>query len=168
MDKHERERLNYARTEFYIVSAIYYYYLQQHTDAVACIDKVVGSQLLETDTNQLLYFHYIKGTISSVNGESVKENLLRNFDELYAVWSLASKNNYLYFEGNALQGLANLMADSLEYDFYTTHRIAALQDLGFAVDSVLPMHLGQLALQSFSIMMICIKLLGRMSLLANI
>lgn len=91
MDKHERERLNYARTEFYIVSAIYYYYLQQHTDAVACIDKVVGSQLLETDTNQLLYFHYIKGTISSVNGESVKENLLRNFDELYAVWSLASK-----------------------------------------------------------------------------
>lgn len=149
MDKHEKKRLNYARTEFYIVSAIYYYYLQQHTDAVACIDKVVGNQLLETDTNQLLYFHYIKGTISSVNSESEKENLLRNFDELYAVWSLASKNNYLYFEGNALQGLANLMADSLEYDFYATHRIAALQDLGFAVDSVLPMHLGQLALQKF-------------------
>lgn len=149
MDKHERERLNYARIEFYIVSAVYYYYLQQHADALACMEKAVENRPLETDTNQLLYYHYIRSTVSFVNERAEEESLLRKFDELYEVWSFASKSNYLYFEGNAMQGLASLMVDSVEYDFYVVHRIAALQKFGFEIDSELPMRLGELALQKF-------------------
>ena len=40
VDKHERLRLNYARSEFYIVSAVYYYYLQQRPEAVASINEI--------------------------------------------------------------------------------------------------------------------------------
>ena len=39
-DRHERMRLAYARSEFYIVSAIYYYYLQQRPVAVASFYEV--------------------------------------------------------------------------------------------------------------------------------
>ena len=55
VDKHERLRLNYARSEFYIVSAVYYYYLQQRPEAVASINEIYPQEELVADTNQLLY-----------------------------------------------------------------------------------------------------------------
>lgn len=35
----ESARLDYAFTEFFIVSAVYYYYLQQRTEAMASLRK---------------------------------------------------------------------------------------------------------------------------------
>ena len=60
-DKHEIIRLNYAFTEFYIVSAIYYYYLQQHSEAIASINKIEINKAFKNDINQCLQYHYIKG-----------------------------------------------------------------------------------------------------------
>ena len=37
VEPHERLRLSFAKSEFYLVSAVYYYYLQQQSDALACI-----------------------------------------------------------------------------------------------------------------------------------
>ena len=51
-DKHERMRLNYARSEFHIVSAVYYYYLQQHPESVVSIDKIVENEELEIVENE--------------------------------------------------------------------------------------------------------------------
>lgn len=150
VDKHEQMRLNYARSEFYIVSAVYYYYLQQRTEALASIDKVVDNQGLSADTNQLLYYHYIKGSAALCKGETPDEQKLREFDELYATWQLASRKGYLYFEGNGVQGLANLMASPDNFEFFLEHRFHPLTRFGVPVDSLLPMRLGQLALQKFS------------------
>lgn len=44
VDQHEQMRLNYARSEFYIVSAVYYYYLQQRPEAVASINEVTKNK----------------------------------------------------------------------------------------------------------------------------
>ena len=55
VDKHEQLRLNYAHSEFYIVSAVYYYYLQQRPEAVASINEIYPQEELAADTNQLLY-----------------------------------------------------------------------------------------------------------------
>ena len=82
VDRHERMRLAYARSEFYIVSAIYYYYLQQRPEALASINEVPENEELATDTNQLLYYHYIKGSASLCEGETPDERRLREFDEL--------------------------------------------------------------------------------------
>lgn len=117
VDRHERMRLAYARSEFYIVSAIYYYYLQQRPEALASINEVPENEELATDTNQLLYYHYIKGSASLCEGETPDERRLREFDELYTTWKLASRKGFLYFEGNGIQGLANLMASPDNYDF---------------------------------------------------
>ena len=83
VDRHEQIRLNYARSEFYIVSAVYYYYLQQRPEAVASINEVTDNQKLLADTNQLLYYHYIKGSAALCEGETPDEQRLREFDELY-------------------------------------------------------------------------------------
>lgn len=149
VDKHERMRLNYARSEFYIVSAVYYYYLQQRPEAVASINEVPENEELLADTNQLLYYHYIKGSAALCEGETPDEQRLREFDELYTTWRLAARKGYLYFEGNGVQGLANLMASPYNYEFFQNRRSHALTRFGVPVDSMLPMRLGQLALQKF-------------------
>ena len=148
-DRHERMRLAYARSEFYIVSAIYYYYLQQRPEALASINEVTENEELVKDTNQLLYYHYIKGSASLCDGETLDERRLKEFDELYTTWRLASQRGYLYFEGNGVQGLANLMASSDNYEFFQGRRSHALKQFGEPVDSLLPMRLGQLALEKF-------------------
>lgn len=148
-DKHERMRLAYARSEFHIVSAIYYYYLQQRPEALASINEVSEGEELAADTNQLLYYHYIKGSASLCDGETPDERRLREFDELYTTWRLASKKGYLYFEGNGVQGLANLTASPDDYDFFRARRSHALKQLGEPVDSLLPLRLGQQALAKF-------------------
>lgn len=148
-DKHERMRLLYARSEFHIVSAIYYYYLQQRPEAMHSIGKVPEGEELAADTNQLLYYHYIKGSASLCDGETPDERRLREFDELYTTWRLASRKGYLYFEGNGVQGLVNLMASPDNYNFFRERRSHALMQLGEPLDSLLPMRLGQQALAKF-------------------
>lgn len=149
VDKHERLRLNYARSEFYIVSAVYYYYLQQRPEAIISINQVPECEELATDTNQWLYYHYIKGSAALCDGETPDELRLKEFDELYTTWQLASKKGYLYFEGNGVQGLANLMASPDNYEFFQNRRSHALKQFDIPIDSLLPMRLGQLALKKF-------------------
>lgn len=148
-DRHERMRLDYARSEFHIVSAVYYYYLQQRPEAVASIQQVMVNNELPTDTNQLLYYHYIKGSAALCEGETVDERRMREFDELYTTWRLASKSGYFYFEGNGVQGLANLMVSPDNYALFQDRRPHVLTQFGVPVDSLLPMRLGQMALQKF-------------------
>lgn len=149
LDKHEKQRLNYAFTEFFIVSAIYYYYLQQRPEAMAALENIPQDEALAADTNQWLYFHYIKGSASLCSGDTPDEHKLREFDELYITWRAASQRGYLYFEGNGVQGLANLMASRADFDFFCERRSHALSQLGVPVDSLLPFRLGQIALEKF-------------------
>lgn len=148
-DNHERMRLTYAHSEFYIVSAVYYYYLQQRQEAMAAIREVPEHEKLAADTNQLLYYHYIKGSAALCDGDTPDEQRLKEFDELYTTWKIASRKGYLYFEGNGVQGLANLMASPDNYDFFQNRRSHALKQFGEPVDSLLPLRLGQLALKKF-------------------
>lgn len=149
IDRRERVRLNYAHSEFYIVSAIYYYYLQQHPEAVAAINEIHPEEELAADTNQLLYYQYIKASTSLCGGQTLAKERLEEFDLLYQTWEMASREKDLYFEGNAVQGLANLMASKENFDYYKETRPHALIQLGYRVDSLFPLRLGQLALQKF-------------------
>lgn len=148
IDRHERERLNYAYTEFSIVSAIYYYYLQQRAEAMASLNEI-NQDALAADTSQLLYYHYIKGSAALCDDDTPEERKLDEFDELYTTWRLASQKGYPYFEGNGLQGLANLMASPEEYELFLKRRSHALTRFNVPVDSLLPLRLGEMALEKF-------------------
>lgn len=147
-DRHEALRLDYAFTEFFLVSSIYYYYLQQRQEAIISIDNIQEDEAL-SDTNQLLYYHYLKGSASLVAANTPEERKLREFDELYFTWRTAVKSKHPYFEGNGMQGLANLMASPSNFEFFKTRRTHALDQFDFPVDSLFPLRLAQLALEKF-------------------
>lgn len=149
VERHEILRLNYAYTEFYIVSAIYYYYLQQRPEAITSLNEINQNEELAADTNQLLYFHYIKGSAGLCEGNTSEERKLNEFDELYLTWYLASQKGYLYFVGNGLQGLANLMASPTDFELFIKRRSHALTRFDIPVDSLFPFRLGQMALNNF-------------------
>ena len=147
-DRHETLRLDYAFTEFFIVSSIYYYYLQQRQEAIDALNQIPEDEAL-TDTNQLLYYHYIKGSASLVEANNPEERKLREFDQLYYTWRTAVQSKHTYFEGNGLQGLANLMVSPANFEFYRVRRTHALDQFDFPVDSLMPLRMAQLALEKF-------------------
>lgn len=149
VDRHERMRLNYARTEFHIVSAIYHYYLRQPEGGAANLNEIPLNDELKADTNQLLYYHYIKGVVDEADGETRDERRLHNFDNLYTTWRMASQTENVYFEGNGMQGLANLLMESDNLTFFRQRRPNALQRMDMPQDSLLPMRLATSALQKF-------------------
>ena len=147
-DRHEALRLDYAFTEFFIVSSIYYYYLQQRQEAITSLNRIQEDEAL-TDTNQLLYYHYIKGSASLVEATKPEDRKMREFDQLYITWRTAVQTNHPYFEGNGLQGLANLMVSPNNFELFRTRRGYALDQFGFPVDSLLPLRMAQRALEKF-------------------
>ena len=147
-DRHETLRLDYAFTEFFIVSSIYYYYLQQRQEAIDALNQIPEDEAL-TDTNQLLYYHYIKGSALLVEANNPEERKLREFDQLYYTWRTAVQSKNPYFEGNGLQGLANLMVSPANFEFYRVRRTHALDQFDFPVDSLMPLRMAQLALEKF-------------------
>ena len=147
-DRHEALRLDYAFTEFFIVSSICYYYLQQRQEAITSLNRIPEDEAL-TDTNQLLYYHYIKGSASLVEATKPEDRKMREFDQLYITWRTAVQTNHPYFEGNGLQGLANLMVSPNNFELFRTRRGYALDQFGFPVDSLLPLRMAQRALEKF-------------------
>ena len=147
-DRHEALRLDYAFTEFFIVSSIYYYYLQQRQEAIASLNQIPEDEVL-ADTNQLLYYHYIKGSASLVEATKTEDRKMREIAQRYITWRTAVQTNHPYFEGNGLQGLANLMVSPNNFELFRTRRGYALDQFGFPVDSLLPLRMAQLALEKF-------------------
>ena len=94
---------------------------------------------------------------------------MREFDQLYITWRTAVQTNHPYFEGNGLQGLANLMVSPNNFELFRTRRGYALDQFGFPVDSLLPLRMAQRALEKiFVSTMICIRLPVRMCLSVSI
>ena len=147
-DRHETLRLDYAFTEFFIVSSIYYYYLQQRQEAIDALNQIPEDEAFPA-TNQSLYYHYIKGPASLVEANNPEERKLREFDQLYYTWRIAVQSKNPYFEGNGLQGLANLMVSPANFEFYRVRRTHALDQFDFPVDSLMPLRMAQLALEKF-------------------
>ena len=152
----EKQRLNYAYSEFYIVSAIYFYYLQQETlatEAMAMLNKYRENASLwgvaHIDTNQLLYYKYIKGSTGLVEGKTEKERVLAAFDELYQTWLMARSQGVIYFEGNAAQGMANILLRPANFDLLFQERLHILGALGGPIDASLALRLGESALHLF-------------------
>ena len=148
-DKHEIIRLNYAFTEFYIVSAIYYYYLQQHSEAIASLDKIEINSAFKKDINQCLQYYYIKGFDGLCVGQSREAVKLCEFDNLYETLKLASPGGYDYFTANGLLGIADLLINANDFELIKSKRINAIQSFNLPIDSLLPLRLAEKSLQVF-------------------
>ena len=157
MTSHARSRLRFARSECYLTSATYYYYLQQQEDAREAMELLRRDPQLPADTGQWLYAAYLEGAAALMKPQEEHDRRLHCFDLLYATFREAAANQLIYIEGNALQGMANLMTSPRAYAFFDDHRSHELMQchllLGLdsvGVDSLFPLRLGQEALKRFT------------------
>ncbi len=125
----EQARLAYARSEFAIVSATYYYYLQQEEQALEAINALKVDETLENDTAQFLYYKYMKGSGGLYQADTPQDVVLGEFDFLADCLVLGRKGGYLYFEANASQALAELLNDRKAYDLLMESRPVAMRAL---------------------------------------
>lgn len=101
-------RLNYALSEFYIVSGIYYYYLQQDKESMQAINAV-PEEALKNDTAQWLYYAYMRGSGGMYEAPTREEVTIGEFGYLVQCLQVAQLRGYTYFEANALQAMAELL-----------------------------------------------------------
>lgn len=121
-DPQELVRLNYARSEFSIASAIYYYYLQQEQQSLEAINEIKVDETLESDTAQLLYYYYMKGSGGMYEADTPKDVVLGEFNYLLDCLTLSHEHGYIYFEANASQAMAELLKEKENYDFLMEYR----------------------------------------------
>lgn len=149
-DSHIKERFVYAVSEFYIVSGIYFYYLQQTKESMESIDAI-DERALAADTAQSLYYEYMRGSGGMYAASSEEERVVGEFGCLADCLLLSRSKGYIYFEANALQGMAEILnfPDNrriLESDHFGLLRL--VNDKGLPVDS-LPLYYANQALSLF-------------------
>lgn len=121
-DMEELERLNYARSEFSIASAIYYYYLQQEAQSLEAINEIKVDEALERDTAQLLYYYYMKGSGGMYEADTHDDMVVGEFNYLIDCLSISHEQGYVYFEANASQAIAELMKEKKNFNLLTEKR----------------------------------------------
>ena len=67
---------------------------------------------LKSDTAELLYYYYIRGSNGMYESETPQEVVLGEFDYLFECYNIAREKGYIYFEANSLQAFAEQFMDS--------------------------------------------------------
>ena len=116
-------RYNYVISEFYIVSSIYYYYLQQDKESLKSIDAVPHRTVMG-DTAQWLYYMYMRGSGGMYKEAAREEVVLGEFGFLLECLETAHKKKYIYFEANALQGMAEILNVKFNRDLIMSQRMS--------------------------------------------
>ena len=146
----ERKRLNYALSEFYIVSGIYYYYLQQHAASMEAI-RSVTPDMLAADSAQWLYYEYMVGSGDMYEAPTPEDIVEGEFLHLTNCLLAARSKGYVYFEANALQGMAEMLTDPDKRELLQHRKLGLLRLVnvdGLPVDS-LPLVFARRALKLF-------------------
>lgn len=107
-DERLNRRFNYALSEFYIVSGVYYYYLQQDEAALRSI-QAISEESLKADTSQWLYYVYMRGSGGMYEAPTPDEVTLGEFECLVQCLQVSRMKDYIYFEANSLQAMAELL-----------------------------------------------------------
>lgn len=126
-DKEQIKRFNYAKSELDITSSIFYYYLQQDKQALEAINNIDEENELTKDTAQKLYYYYMKGSGGLYEDKSKTDIVKGEFDLLLKCMEISYNQNYLYFEANASQAMAELMINRDNYEILKKNRPGALR-----------------------------------------
>ena len=124
LNGHYTQMVSYACSELHIVSSTYYYYLGQDSAAIREIDEAYVYARDGRDTAQWLNYNYMLGSGGLIRGTD-EEVALREFEHLFLTYTMSNACGYRYFEANALQSLAVLLADTAKYAAIAGERAAS-------------------------------------------
>ena len=148
----ERRRALYARSEFDIVAATYFYYVRQEEPMLQALNDI-DADALEADTAQYLNYLYNIGSGGAVVNGTAEEIAQTEFDYLMRCFMLAcSGPTYPYWQANALQALSeHLQDESLRrYLIRNNQPYIKYINVDQVPDSLLAGNLAQMSLNLFT------------------
>lgn len=146
----ERRRVLYARSEFDIVAATYYYYVWLDEPMLKALDDLNEDEL-EQDSAQYLNYLYNYGSGGAITHGTQEEVNQAEFDYLMRCYMFASSCNYPYWEAQALQAISEHLKKPSVRDFLIKNNLPAIHYLNVEQmpDSLLAGNLAQRALNLF-------------------
>ena len=109
LNEHQDARFVYAKSEYYINSSIYYYYLGLTEPSIKMIEAIDGEGEIKNDTAQYLYYLYNIGAGGIIVGEDSKAVAQEEFSLLMKCYLLAEQGGYPYWMAQAMQALSEHM-----------------------------------------------------------
>ncbi len=101
-----KQRLAYAESEFYIVSSTYYYYVGMYDKSRDNLLTINADDLIQIDSAQVANYLYNIGSGGIVLGENQAQIAQTEKEHLYQCRYIGEKNNYIFWQANVLQALA--------------------------------------------------------------
>ena len=143
-------RLNYAESEFHIVTSTYFYYVGLEKESVEALYKT-DVDAIEQDTAQYLNYLYQIGAGGILSGGTPEDIARKEWDYLMRCYQRSVSTGNVFWEANALQGLSEHLfvkeiRDSLLNDNYAS---TALINPDGVPDSLLAGNLAERSLQLF-------------------
>lgn len=104
--EHQRERMIYAMSEFYIVTSSYYYYVGLERQSRRTLEAIDPEGDLRSDTAQYVNYLYNVGAGGMFSGSTEEEVNQREFDYLVRCYFISRNHDYVFWEGNSLQAIS--------------------------------------------------------------
>lgn len=152
LNRHNRQRLAYAESEYGIVASTYYYYVGLIDQSVNSLKQVEQSDELAQDTAQLLSYYYNVGAGGILQDADPEVVAQQEFDYLVRCYLLARQYKYPYWEANSLQSISEHLQNASTRQMLIAHN---RQETDFIntdhmPDSLLAGNLAQRALDLFN------------------
>ena len=110
LGERQRRRLLYAESELAIVSSTYYYYIGLEQQSIDALNQMPDD--VKQDTAQFLNYLYNVGAGGIITEGTQQEINQQEFDYLVRCLQIAVRDDYPYFSANALEALAEHLADA--------------------------------------------------------
>lgn len=117
LDNHLKARLTFARSEFYINSSTYYYYVGLTEPSVAMMEKINPNGEILKDTAQYLSYLYNVGAGGIISGSNADAVAKEEFDYLARCYVMAIQRGYPYWEAQSLQAISEHLLPVATRDF---------------------------------------------------
>lgn len=152
LSEHEKQRLTYAETEYYIVSSAYYYYVGLTKQSADMLHEINPYGTIEHDTAQLLNYWYNIGAGGIITGKSRKKITQEEFDYLVRTYDIATRCGYPYWQAQALQAMSEHLQDNSQRRTLIKDNLPSIVYVNTEnmPDSLLAGNLAQRALNIFS------------------
>ena len=110
LEERQRRRLLYAESELAIVSSTYYYYIGLEQQSIDALNQMPDD--VKLDTPQFLNYLYNVGAGGIITEGTQQEINQQEYDHLLRCLQIAVRDDYPYFSANALEALAEHLADA--------------------------------------------------------
>ena len=151
LTSHEKARMDYACSEFHIVTSTYYYYVGLEDKSAEAIEQIRVDDI-EQDTAQYLAYLYNVGAGGIVSKGTQAEILQTEFDHLMRCYLTARQQDYPYWEANSMQAISEHLSTPAAREQLIADNLPAMKFLNIdqMPDSLLAGNLAQRSLEMFT------------------